>query len=252
MEDLKGNSLKLYSYLICRAELRNPCNQYGTDNVRIFRQDDINLSQIKRIFKMDERTIKKCWQKLEDNHIIRFTPKDWCEDYELSFNERWKQRRRHPNTYYEIPISSAHLYRTIPQDTLQQLNEVYNVNELTLTLYIVMINFQEQSITNERNYYRFTYKDLCYLYGYQLETATNKKFEAALLTLQSLGLIEIQRTHYTNSWGARINCFVLKHVNFFIDYDINNYSTSEEFCIDKEDREYMKKILHEQYPLSFK
>ena len=34
-ESVKRNSLKLYMYLVCRANLRNAPNRYG-DNVRIF------------------------------------------------------------------------------------------------------------------------------------------------------------------------------------------------------------------------
>jgi hypothetical protein len=58
-ESIKRNSLKLYMYLVCRANLRNAPNKYG-DNVRIFQQKDIVLSHIIKIIGIgDERTLKK-------------------------------------------------------------------------------------------------------------------------------------------------------------------------------------------------
>ena len=110
-KQIKERSLKIYSYLVCKAYLRNAPNEFG-DNVRIFQQRDINLAEMKRIFHMDERTIKKCWEGLEDERLIKFTPHGWEEQLydttgrEIPFNDRWKVRRKHNETYYEIPIKN--------------------------------------------------------------------------------------------------------------------------------------------------
>jgi hypothetical protein len=74
---------------------------------------------------MDERTIKSYWEKLENDGVIIFNAigSGWKENRELSFNERWKQRRKHKETYYHIPFRENELFRKIPKETLIRLNE---------------------------------------------------------------------------------------------------------------------------------
>lgn len=154
-ESVKRNSLKLYMYLVCRANLRNAPNKYG-DNVRIFQQKDIVLSHIIKIIGIgDERTLKKRWEELENNGLIRFCPRGWREEIykeieqkdgsiktvKIPFTERWKIRNKHKDTYYEIPISRDMLFRKIPKETLIKLNEEYQLDEFVLKLYINLINY---------------------------------------------------------------------------------------------------------------
>lgn len=211
---------------------------------------------------MDERTIKKLWEGLEDAGLIRFTPRDWTEKRfitkedgekeKISFVERWKERRKHPDTYYEIPITKETLFRKIPKETLILLNERYNVNELTMKIYITMINYQEQCCYENISIKRFTYRDLRTILGYAYETTNNRKFEDCLRNLESLGLIELDTGEFKNSFGAVIPCFVLKQANFYINYKIKDFETGEECAIGDAVVEKIKEINTELYPESFK
>jgi hypothetical protein len=68
---------------------------------------------------MDERTIKKYWEMLELEDLIRYN--NWKqEDKSLSFNERWKIRNKNKNVYYEIPTPPK--FRKIPKETLVEIN----------------------------------------------------------------------------------------------------------------------------------
>lgn len=265
-QQIKERSIKLYAYLVCRANLRNKPDRAG-DNVRIFQQKDINLSAIKKLFHMDERTIKRCWEGLELEGLIKFCPHDWQEiktveieendgskkTVKVPFTERWKIRRKHKETYYEIPIRSREqLFRKIPKDTLTQLNERYNVNELTLKIYMTLINFQEECILNGHTYKKFTYWDLRGLLGYQKHDDIDKRMEDSLRVLQSLGLIEVEKEQFINEYGAKIPCFILNQANFYINFNIKDYSTGEYQAIPTEIYEKIKEDNKENYPEQFK
>ena len=245
-EDIKEKSLKLYMYLVSHANLRNAPDKFG-DNVRIFQQRDIVLTKVKKILNMDERTIKKYWEQLEQDGLIRFCPHGWREEkwreevengkikqVEISFNDRWKNRNKHKDTYYEIPILKNQLFRKIPKQTMIQLNEEYCVKELVLKVYMTLVNYQEDCIVNGLNYKRFTYLDLRDMLGYTQENSTNKKLEGALNELSSLNLINIEKGEYTNEYGLKIPVFILNQVNFYIDFEIMNFETANENVVSKE------------------
>lgn len=258
---IRKKSLKLYSYLVCRAYLRN-IPKKGIPNVRIFQQKDIVLSHIGKLFKMDERTIKKCWEELEDEGLVRFTPTTWKEEKyifdedgnrtKVSFNERWKIRRKHKESYYEMPIEDGQLFRKIPKETLTELNERYNVGELTLKVYMTLVNYQELCNTNGEQIKFFTYKDLRDILGYALEATTDRKLEDCLRILQSLGLIVIECTNYINKYGNKVDCFLLSEVDFWIHYDIKDFDTTNENAINEENKEELINKNKELYPEAFK
>lgn len=62
---------------------------------------------------MEERTIKKYWESLEDAGLIRFCPRGWKEKFYdekgnyRSLVKRWSDRNKHKDTYYEIPIAKG-------------------------------------------------------------------------------------------------------------------------------------------------
>lgn len=244
-EDIKEKSLKLYMYLVNHANLRNEPNEFG-DNVRIFQQRDIVLTHIKKILNMDERTLKKYWEQLEESGLIEFTPRDWGEKLidgagePISFNERWKIRNKHKETYYEIPVKKGMLFRKIPKQTIQQLNEEYCVSELVLKVYMTLVNFQEDCVVNNYNYKRFTYQDLRDMLGYVSDAKTNKKLEGALNELIGFGLIDLKQGEAINDYGLKIPVFVLNQVNFYVDFAIMDYQTAEENVVSKEQIERVK------------
>lgn len=249
-EDVKEKSLRLYTYLVCHANLRNAPTASG-DNVRIFKQRDIVLSRIKRTLNMDERTIKKYWEQLEQGDLIRFCPRGWREDYEETFLNRWKIRNKHKDTYYEIPVTKDMLYRKIPRETLVELNEIFQVNELAMKVYITLVNFQENCIISKQKYQRFTYQDLRDILGYGKQYATNRKLEACLFLLKGLNLIDIGTDIFINGYGVTIPCFILHQANFYIEYDFKNYDTGVEQLISKPTKEQIIQHNKEQHPEAF-
>lgn len=238
-EDIRQKSLKLYMYLVSHANLRDAPSKYS-ENVRIFQQRNIVLSKIKNILNMDERTIKKYWEDLEMSGLIRFCPYGWKEDKNATFNERWKIRNKHKDTYYEIPVLPNMQFRKIPKQTIVELNEQYCVKELTLKVYMTLVNFQESCIYNGQTYKRFTYQDLRDMLGYVSESTLNKKLEGALNELSGLNLIEIEKGIFTNTYGLKIPVFVLNQVNFYIDFNIKNYKTGEENVVSEEQIEEVR------------
>ena len=243
---VKKKSLKVYSYLTCIAHLRNAANKFG-DNVRIFQQRDIVLSKMEKEIGMDRRTIKKAWAELEEAELIRFCPKDWKEDGALSFDNKWKIRNKHKDTYYEIPRPP--LFRKIPKETLLELNEIHKVSELTMKIYITLANYQEDCIINGLSYKRFTYKDIQTILGYAQESAFNRKVEAAINQLAGLGLLSYSLGNYTDTNGHIIPVYILNSVNFYTNYKNKEFKTGDINVIQKEQIERIKEENKENYDI---
>lgn len=246
---IRERSLKVYTYLICHSQLVDD-PKFG-DRRRVFQQKDINLSQMGKILKMDERTIKKYWEQLEEDGILYFNASGnrWEEDRKLSFNERWKVRRKHKETYYHINYRSGEYFRKIPKETLIALNETYQVKELVLKIYIILTNYQEYCIYNGDKTKCFTYKDLRDVLDYTSQAKINKDLEAALLKLQSYNLIDIEPGLYTHPNGWKIPVFILKQVNWYIDYNIKDFETGDSIWTDEIKAELRKqsKELYKEY-----
>lgn len=253
---IRERSLKLYSYLICRANLRNEPNKFG-DNVRIFQQKNLNLTEIKRILGFEERTTKKYLESLEEEGLIIFKPHDWKEKVyteqgdKVPFTERWKIRNKHKDTYYEIPVNNSQLFRKIPKETLVELNEICGVNELTMKIYIILVNLQEVCVYENINYKKFTYQDIRDILGYQGNSKTNQKIAASLQILKAFGLIDIEVGSYTNSKGAKIQCFVLNQANFYVSYDFKCLEIDDEAVIDQKIEKQIVENMKATYPLAF-
>lgn len=226
---IKEKSLQIYTYLVCLSHLKD-----SYSGVRIFQQKDVVLSSIKKLFKMDERTIKKYWEKLEQDGLIHFNGR-YREDYKSSFNERWKIRNKHKDSYYEIPCPTP--YRKIPKETLIELNEEKHADELTLKVYLILLNYQEISILNNKKTKAFTYTDLRDILGYKLHNDINKKLEEILNRLESWNLISIKTDRILNKYGVSIPVFILEEVRFYIDYNIKNYAPASESVIEEDIKE---------------
>lgn len=245
---IRSKSLKIYTYLVCHANLRNQPNEYG-DNVRIFQQRDINMSKMCETLKMDHRTVKSYWHELEREMLIRFCPHGWKEDYNTSFNERWKVRNKHKETYYEIP--QPPLFRKIPKETLVGLVEERQVKELTLKIYMTLINYQEDCNVNGMSYKRFTYKDLQDMLGYASETAFDRKAEYSINELESLGLLDYSLGKFKNTYGVEIPVYIVNSVNFYINYKNKGFNTPAENTVSASQIERIKEENKENYPKIF-
>lgn len=260
-EDIKERSLKLYMYFVCIAYLRNKPDRFG-DNVRIFQHKDIVLTKIKKVLRIkDDRTIKKYLDSLEERGLIKFCPNGWAEKIDKKWKddndiehteriplvERWKERNKHKNDYYEIPIKEGMLFRKIPKETIQKLNEEYCVDELTLKVYMTLVNYQESCILNGYTYKAFTYKDLRDILGYRLTTEIDKKFEGILNQLKGLGLIEIEKGSRINKYGVEIPVFVLTQANFYVNFEMMDFEPANENAIEEKQIEEVKEENKEAY-----
>lgn len=262
---VRDQSLRVYTYLVCRSYSRN-FMQEGGDRTRIFQQRDIKLSQMKTTLGMDERTIKKYWRLLEESRFLRFQPewknaqeelfnlkKDFLEkkgikaeyttvlteieklksaDKDKLFIEEWKLRNKHKDCYYEIPC--PHYYRKIPEKTLIFLNEILGLNELTLKVYITMISLQEEAFCNNKVYKRFTYSDICQVLNYTPHMDIIKRIQGALVQLEGLKLIEYDTKTEKNSKGATQTFLLLRNVSFYLENKIFGIEISEDVTFDQD------------------
>lgn len=250
-ERIRQRSLKVYIYLVCISQMvDNPFN--GGSPRRVFQQKDVNLSKMAKVLKMDERTIKKYWEALEADRLVIFNAKGsrWEEDDSKTFVERWKERRKHGETYYHIDTSGGWLFRKLPRETLIELNTEYQASELTIKIYLTLVNLQEKCIINNQKEVIFTYQDLQKILGYSSEDSTNRKMEKSLLQLQSLGLIQIKVGERTVNNGWKIPVFILKQVNWYIDYEFKGLDTTQG-VLDAQLIEETKKEI-EQYIISYR
>lgn len=101
---------------------------------------------------------------------------------------------------------------------------------------------------NNYSYKKFTYQDLRDMLGYKLKADTDTRLELALNKLISLGLIDIEKGTFTNTYGVDIPVFVLNEVGFYIKYDIKNYKTGLENVVEQEQIERVKGENQADYP----
>ena len=96
-----------------------------------------------------------------------------------------------------------------------------------MKIYIILMNYQE--ICNQEGcvYKKFTYQDMRDILSYTKQNKTDRKMEASLLLLKSLGLIDIKTDTYINTYGVKIPCFILRQVNFYISYDFKGFETGD-------------------------
>lgn len=231
-KEIKKNSLKLFSYLTLIGNLRD---RY--DTVRVFQQKDITLKGIHDAIGLNERTIKKYWEFLEEDGLVVYS-KRYEEDLELSFNKRWTLRKKKPEAYYEIPKPSK--YRLIPQLTIEKLLKNKLVNELTYKIYVILLNYQEMCIANGKDAKYFTYKDLRDVLGYKKDNDIDRRIEDALVHLEALGLISFNKDEKRNSYGGKIPVFILTNVKFYIKTKITGYETDETNALSKTEIEYLQ------------
>lgn len=249
-ENIRDRSLKLYTYLVCHAYLASQPGDPFFQNVRLFQQKDLTLSKIQRAINMDPRTIKKYLWDLEQKQLIIYTGD--CDKEATSFNEKWKLRQKDPASYYQIPVTKNMLFRKIPAETLRELNELYQVNELTLKVYMTLVNYQEDCIVNGKTQRGFTYEDLRSILGYKKGTNTNRHIEASLHLLEGIGLIEYEEGIIKNRKGLNIPAFILKQANFYIEYKKKGFEPAEETVIPEEERAEIIEKNRGLYPEAFK
>ena len=205
-ENLKRQSLKLYIYLVCHANLEYDykCEQY----YRIFKQREIVLTEIKNSINMDQETIKKYWEKLEEAGLLSPAQEGFVEDHNVSFKERWKNRNKNKELYYNF--SGLKNFEIIPKNTLLLLNEKYCFSELTIKIYLILLSFQR----NNNN--KITLQHIREELGFTSELKTNKNIKESLLALRDVGLLDFIEENQKNLKGATIPSFNIIEVKYYL------------------------------------
>ena len=218
-EQVSSHSMRLYTYLVLISQLDCSNAAFRKEGRRQFKQRDFTLNSIKANIGMDPKTIKKYWQKLEEDGLIVYEGKEetHTEDGRLiDWSTRFMARKKNKNGYYSIkkPIK----FRRIPKETVDKILKQYEVSEQELKLYILLANMQEVCIYNGEENVLFTYKDLTELLKLKNEGKTRMLIHKSLVWLEKLGLVDydIVKTKCGN-FNQEINCFKLNQVNFYTD-----------------------------------
>lgn len=208
---IKNNCLKLYSYLIYNSSLVDK-----KTGKRKFYQKDVNLSEIGRAIRLDTRTIKKYWERLEYDGLISFIG---LTDYEKTFSQNFSERRKQKNSFYTMKKPSR--FRLIPKETIKNFQQEINISEIEMKIYIILANYQNACILNGRTSYQFGYADLIKILGLTNEKQNRIAVLKTLNWLEKLGLIKYETGLKKNgTFNQDIPFFLLKQVNFYINKEI--------------------------------
>ena len=117
--EVQRNSMRLYVYLISISHFN------GANKSRVFSHKDFTVNKIKEMLHMHPNTIKKYWQLLEINGLIKY------EGPAMSVDDDWDKgfmkRKKDGATYYSIPKATP--YRIMPRETLDKIQYDYLVDE---------------------------------------------------------------------------------------------------------------------------
>lgn len=157
-EDIKKNSMKLYSYLLCIAG-KEPD---GTG--RLFQQKNLVLTEIQRCTGLQPKTTKLYLYELEMEGLISFRGAEkftrlYKEDFmkenkngeqvvdKTAFRKAKEQeafkvwKTRDKKSYYHIPRPER--YTPIPEITLEKLNTIFELDEFELKVYILCCTYRD-------------------------------------------------------------------------------------------------------------
>lgn len=233
--DIANNPMKLYSYLVCIAGLAD-----YPENTRMFRQKNLVLTKIKNAIGITDKTIKKYFYQLEKQGLIKYQGKyqfdylfqndyDSIKDYSLAIYkhtaEIWKLRsKEEKNGVYLIPRPNP--YTPVPEDTLEKLNRDFSITELEMKIYLLCCSYRDTCAYKGFNYQPITFEQIRDVFNLVQESETNNNIRRALYLFKGLGLIDFIEGSYANSKGAKIPCFKLIEVNYYINYSIESFSSS--------------------------
>lgn len=242
-DDVKNNSMKLYSYLLCISGLaRYP------ENTRMFRHKNLVLTQIKKYTGITDKTVKLYLYELERAGLViyRGTPDEQIEGYDypkeqdfLKLNGGvdkvayrkakeglafliWKSRNK--EGVYHIPRPNP--YTPIPEVTLEKLNTLFELDELEIKTYILCCIFRDIQVEKYDGKSKvLKYEDLREALGKHktAQTFTDSKIRRTLYLLRGLGLIDIEDGYTYNQKGVKIPCFKLIYVGYYVEYCEKNF-----------------------------
>lgn len=229
--DIANNPMKLYSYLLCIAGLAD-----YPENTRMFRQKNLILKNIKSATGITDKTVKKYFYELEKAGLIRFKGKNKFDtidkndfkhisDYSAAVAkhaaEVWKVRNKEEkDAVYLIPRPTP--YTPVPEVTLEKLNKDFQVSELEMKIYLLCCSYRDTCVYKGLSYKAITFEQIRDAFNLNSELKTNKNIKRALYLFKGIGLIDFEEGSYDNLKGAKIPCFKLLEVGYYINYDIKD------------------------------
>lgn len=248
---ITNNPMKLYSYLVCLAGVAK-----YPENTRMFRQKNLVLTQIYRVTGITDKTVKLYMYYLEQNCLISysgthkfqsFDKQKYIKEGKLSPEYRkdlmeytakvWKLRKQEKDAIYYIPRPNP--YTPIPEETLDRLQQDFNVTELELKLYLLCCSYRDECEYYGKTYKAITFEQLRDILGYKLDSKTDADLRRGLAFLKGINLIDYHMGYYNNSKGAKIPCFKILEVDYYIGKQLNETDWADEI-ISEQEREILK------------
>lgn len=267
-DNVKNNSMKLYSYLLCIAGLaRYP------ENTRMFRQKNLNLTEIQRCIGIMPKTTKLYLYDLEVNKMISYegyngdigdyefvSKRDYTEikklpdgttkevfhkvEYrkakEKAAFKMWNSRNKEGVYYIKKPMP----YTPIPEITLSKLNSIFQLDEIEMKVYIYCCIYRDVAVERNNGYFKtLTYEALRSSLGYSLtnKTCPDSKIRRSLYLLRGLGLIELEDGFIVNQKKYKVPCFKLTEVYYYVSYNSKNF---EEGGVNEDEIAIKEKLRH--------
>lgn len=242
-----NNPMKLYSYLLCLAGVAA-----YPEHTRIFRQKNVRLTEIKRVTGITDKTVKLYFYYLEQEGLIKYSgtkqfkkidKEEYTDDegkvsknYRLDLlkhtAEVWKERNKEKDSIYYIPRINP--YTPIPEETLEKLQEDFHVTELELKIYNLCCSYRDDCSYYGYPYKAITFEQLRDVLHYKLHADADAEIRRALVFLSGVGLISYQTSYYNNTKGAKIPCFKINEVNYYIDSKLSEVTLVDELISQEE------------------
>lgn len=233
---ISRNSMKLYSYLVCIARLAA-----YPEHTRMFQQRNLCLSRIKAQTGITDKTVKRYLYDLEMHGLVRYKGKyhfEWFneadfdnpKDYSKAIYENSSQifrlrNKEEKNGVYLIPRPDP--FTPIPDETLRKLNNVFEVTELETKLYILCVTYKDECCYKKKACKPLSFQSIRDTLGFKKDTKTDASIRKALFFLKGVGLIDFTNGYYYNGKGAKIPCFRLEEVYYYIDCKEENFKQIE-------------------------
>lgn len=202
--EVQRNSMRLYVYLVSISTFN------GKNKPRILSQKAFTVNKIKETLHMHPTTIKKYWELLEKNGLIKY---EGPAKPELPWVEAFMSRKKDGATYYTIPKRNP--YRIMPRETLDKIQYYYLVSERELKLYLLLAEMQERFCYMDSADRAFTIADLRGLLKLAKHDDTKKSIINGLIWLQKLNLIDYDIVEEDTNLGTKLSVFYLKNVNYY-------------------------------------
>lgn len=256
-DDIKNNSMKLYSYLITIAGLAD-----YPDNTRMFRQKDLVLSKIKEATGITDKTVKLYLYYLEEHRLVKYRGEcqfDFLKlsdfksstDYRIAAQnyaaEVWKIRKQDKLSVYHIPRPIP--YTPVPEITLERLNKDFQVTELELKIYLFCCSYRDACVKMQKKYKAMTYEQFRDILDLKKENFNNKKILNALCFLEKIGLISFKLGFTTNNKLAKIPVFKITNVEYYIQEPIIDFSKNE--ILSNEEYQEIEEEIKERVELGY-